>query len=167
MTLRTATIALLVVLLPSLAAAQASSRSVPRLPEPAGLAEVFQRDELTGLALSGLDPVTFFLPDGPKPGRTELQAVWAGVAWRFASEANKAAFVASPDAYAPRIGGYDALAASQKRIVNASPAFHVVRDGRLYLFRSEDSRARFLADATIPARSEEAWLGLRAELVQR
>jgi YHS domain-containing protein len=128
---------------------------------------VFQRDELTGLALSGLDPVTFFLPDGPKPGRTELQVVWAGVAWRFASEANKAAFVASPDAYAPRIGGYDALAASQMRIVNASPAFHAVRDGRLYLFRSEDSRARFLADASIPARSEEAWLGLCAELVQR
>jgi hypothetical protein len=68
---------------PALAAAQIGGRPMPQLPEPAGLAEVFQRDELTGLALSGLDPITFFLPGGPKPGRAELQVVWAGVAWRF------------------------------------------------------------------------------------
>jgi YHS domain-containing protein len=149
---------------PALAAAQIGGRPMPQLPEPAGLAEVFQRDELTGLALSGLDPITFFLPGGPKPGRAERQVVWAGVAWRFSSEANKAAFLGSPDTFAPRIGGYDALAASQERIVNATPAFHVVQDGRLYLFRSEDSRARFLADATILPRSEEAWPNLRAKL---
>jgi YHS domain-containing protein len=153
--------------MPSLASAQVGRHSIPSLPEPAGVSEVFQRNELTGLALSGLDPITFFLPEGPEPGHSERQVVWSGVAWRFSSEANKAAFVASPEAFAPRIGGYDALAASQGRIVNASTAFHAVRDGRLYLFRSEDNRTRFLADATIPIRSEQLWPSLRSELVQR
>jgi hypothetical protein len=42
----------------------------------------------------------------------------------------------------------------------------VVRGGRLYLFRSDANRARFLADETLSARSEEQWSVLQQQLVR-
>jgi hypothetical protein len=166
MTLRSSALILLALAAPAFAETGVGRRGLPTLPPPVGVAEVFLRDDLTGLALSGFDPVSYFLPEGPKPGRAELEHVWAGVAWRFASEANRTAFAATPEVFAPRIGGYDATAASQGRLVDASAALHVVRGGRLYLFRSDANRARFLADESLSARSEERWPELQQQLVR-
>lgn len=131
-----------------------------------GLTEIFHRDDATGLVLAGFDPVTYLLPEGPQPGRDDLEIIWSGVAWRFASEANRAAFEANPAIYAPRLGAYDAEAISRGRIVDANPALYLIREGRLYIFRNDASRARFLADPTIAAKSEERWIALRGGLVQ-
>jgi hypothetical protein len=135
-------------------------------PSVVGATEVYQRDKVSGLALNGMDPVTFFLPEGPQPGRPDLELIWSGVAWRFASQANRAAFLGDPVSYAPRIGGYDAQAASLGRIVDADPAIFLVAGQRLYLFRNDASRARFLADEQVAARGEERWNGLKATLVE-
>jgi hypothetical protein len=135
-------------------------------PEPVGAAEVFQQDPASGMALGGFDPVSYFLPEGPKPGRPELELIWGGVAWRFASEANRAAFEAAPTAYAPRVGGYDAQAASLGRIVDASPALYVISRSRLYLFRNDANRARFLSDEARALESETMWQQLRRGLVR-
>jgi hypothetical protein len=135
-------------------------------PPVIGATEVFQRDEQSGLALGGLDTVSYFLPEGPQPGRPEFEVVWSGVAWRFASAANRAAFEANPAAFAPRIGGYDAEAIARGRVVDASPNLYLVRDGRLYLFRNDANRARFLADQTLAAQGEERWEAMKKGLVQ-
>ena len=127
---------------------------------------MYQQDKGSGLALGGADPVSYFLPEGPRPGRPDLELVWSGVAWRFASQANRAAFESDPVSYAPRIGGYDALAASLGRIVDADPAIFFIGRQRLYLFRNEASRARFQADEGVAARSEERWSGLKGGLVR-
>lgn len=135
-------------------------------PSVVGATEVYQQDRGSGLALNGIDPVTYFLPEGPAPGRPNLELIWSGVAWRFVSRANRAAFARDPTSYAPRIGGYDAQAASLGRIVDANPAVFVVAGQRLYLFRSDASRTRFLADEGGAARGEERWQELKASLVR-
>ena len=136
------------------------------LPPVTGAAETFQTDELTGVALGGFDPVTYFLPGGPKAGRPAYEWIWAGVAWRFASAANRAAFMADPVSLAPQIGGYDAEAASRGRIVESDPLLFTVREGRLYLFRDGAGRARFLEDETMETRSQEGWRRLQQSLVR-
>lgn len=146
-------------------ASEAGTRPAP-LPAVVGAADIFASDPTSGLALDGFDPVTYFLPEGPRPGQAGLEALWGGVAWRFSSEANLAAFKANPTAYAPRIGGYDAQAASLGRVVDSRPDIYLVREDRLYLFRTDAGRARFLADPSLASRSEEAWLTLRATLVR-
>jgi hypothetical protein len=134
--------------------------------EAVGTGEVFQQDLASGLALGGFDPVSYFLPEGPQAGRAELQSVWGGVAWRFAREANRVAFEASPTAYAPRIGGYDAEAARLGRVVDASPGLYVVLQNRLYLFRNVANREQFLSDDARATQSEARWEELKPKLVQ-
>jgi hypothetical protein len=136
------------------------------LPAVVGAADIYASDATSGLALGGFDPVTYFLPEGPQPGRAGLETLWGGVAWRFSSEANLAAFKANPPAYAPRIGGYDAHAASLGRVVDSRPDIYLIREDRLYLFRTDAGRARFQADPSLASRSEETWLTLRAGLVR-
>jgi YHS domain-containing protein len=135
-------------------------------PDSVGAAELYQQDPASGTALGGFDPVSYFLPDGPKPGRPDFELIWGGVAWRFASEANRAAFEATPTAYAPRVGGYDAQVASVGRIVDANPALYVISRNRLYLFRNDANRARFLSDEARALESEAGWQQLRRGLVK-
>src|SRR5918998_21755 len=59
------------------------------LPPVLGVTEVFAVDELSGVALYGFDPVSYFLGEGPKPGLAEYGVIWSGVPWRFASPANR------------------------------------------------------------------------------
>lgn len=131
-----------------------------------GVTDEIAADPLTGLALSGFDPVSYLLPGGPRPGRRDLDLVWGGAAWRFAGEANREAFRRDPEAYAPRLGGHDPEAAARGLLVEGDPAIHVVRDGRLYLFRADASRARFLADPTLAEAAEARWSGLRRGLAR-
>jgi hypothetical protein len=150
--------------LASQAAAQAETLSA--LPPLIGVSEVFVVDELSGVALDGFDPVSYFLGDGPKPGLPEYELVWSGVAWRFASAANREAFRSDPEAYAPRFGGYDAEAVARGLTVRANPWLSVVRADGLYLFRSDHDRARFVADPAIADKALERWASLKSGLVQ-
>jgi hypothetical protein len=145
--------------------APAAAERISTLPAVIGASEIYESDEASGLALGGFDPVSYFMPDGPRPGRAGLETMWGGVAWRFSSEANLAAFTTNPAAFAPRIGGYDAQAASLGRVVDSRPDIYLVRDDRLYLFRTDAARARFMADPAIVLKSEEAWLALKRALV--
>lgn len=144
----------------------ALGQALPPLPPVIGATEFFQSDPASGVALGGYDPVSYFLPEGPRPGKADHEFLWGGVAWRFSSEANRAAFEAAPRAFSPRFGGYDAEAVSRGRIVDARPELFVVKDGRLYLFRNDANRARFLADPAVAGRGEEAWSLLRDRFAQ-
>lgn len=162
-----------VVLSASLAAAAllanvtiAKGESLSSLPPVVGVAEVFALDDLSGVALYGFDPVTYFLGEGPKPGLPDHEIIWSGVAWRFASAANRDAFLDDPEAYAPRLGGYDASAVARGLTIRANPWLFAVRSDRLYLFRSDHGRARFLADEHIAEEAEARWPELKRELVQ-
>ena len=73
-------------------------------------------DPHTGLALYGLDPVTYFTEGEPKAGESAFEYQFGGVIWRFVNEGNRAAFVANPEIYAPRFGGYDPVGVARELI---------------------------------------------------
>jgi YHS domain-containing protein len=147
-------------------ALRARAAMLSSLPPVLGVTQVFALDELSGVALYGFDPVSYFLGEGPKGGLAEYEVIWSGVAWRFASAANREAFVEHPEAYAPRLGGYEATAAAGGIIVEANPLLFAVTSEGLYLFRSDHARARFMADDSIAHKAEERWSGLKRDLLQ-
>ncbi|MCB0960178.1 MAG: YHS domain-containing protein [Acidimicrobiales bacterium] len=86
-----------------------------------------------GLALEGHDPVAYFVDHKPREGHPDLAVRHQGVTYRFASMANRDAFLADPDRYLPQYGGFCAMAASEGVKYPADPRRFTVVDDRLYL----------------------------------
>ncbi|WP_375452803.1 YHS domain-containing (seleno)protein [uncultured Devosia sp.] len=101
-------------------------------------------DPLTGIALGGMDPVSYFTEDAPLLGRGDLEYVWKGVPWHFANPANRDVFERSPAIYAPQFGGHGAMSAARGFVSDADPMIYTVFKQRLYLFYSAGSREAFL-----------------------
>jgi len=70
-------------------------------------------DWRTGLAISGFDPVAYFTDAKAAVGRADLEYTFAGATWRFHNVGNRAAFIAHPEVYMPRLGGYDPVRAAR------------------------------------------------------
>jgi len=58
------------------------------------------------LAIHGYDPVAFFTDGQARVGKAAFTAKHDGAAYRFVSEANKAAFEKDPGRYLPQYGGF-------------------------------------------------------------
>lgn len=86
-----------------------------------------------GVALSGYDPVAYFTQGAPTQGSAQFTATYRGATYRFASAANRDAFVANPARFAPAYGGYCAWAISQGYAARGNPEHWRIVDGRLYL----------------------------------
>lgn len=136
------------------------------LPSPLGLSALYASDGRSGLGLWGYDPLSFWLDAAPRAGDPALELAWGGFAWRFAGAANRAAFQRDPAAFLPRVGGYDAVGIAEGRLASADPTIFLVREDRLYLFRSDDARARFVAHPGLAEAAEARWPGLQAGLVK-
>jgi hypothetical protein len=121
-------------------------------------AEGVETNAHTGLAISGFDPVAYFTDHKPRFGKPELEISLKGAIWRFENPGNRAAFVAHPEVYMPRFGGYDPVAVARGASVPGHPLFWTVMSERLYLFYSPDARAVFLADpGRIIETAERRW----------
>ena len=134
--------ALTVTLLPPMAAAQA----------------VFAEN---GVALRGHDPVAYFTEGRPVRGLPEHAADWGGATWHFASAANRAAFLADPEAHAPQYGGFCAWAVAQGYTAPIDPNAWQIVDGKLYLNYNARIQRRWERD--IPgfiAQADANWPGL-------
>jgi hypothetical protein len=103
-------------------------------------------DPQTGLAISGFDPVSYFVDKSAKFGLPEYEHSYGGAVWRFRNQGNRAAFVAHPDIYSPRFGGYDPNAVAQGKAVAGHPLNWTINNQRLYLFYDAKSRAEFAAE---------------------
>ncbi|MEQ8895688.1 MAG: YHS domain-containing (seleno)protein [Roseovarius sp.] len=99
--------------------------------------EILSRD---GAAIGGYDPVAYFTQGAPVKGKPAHTVAWRGAEWRFATAANREAFEANPEAYAPQYGGYCAYAASKGAVAPTSPDAWTVHDGKLYLNYSRNVR---------------------------
>lgn len=126
--------------------------------------EMIVSDPVTGAAILGYDAVAYGLTRAPVPGNEDFQANFGGKVWYFASEANRAAFEERPEAYLPMLGGHDPVAVAAGLPVAGSPRIHLLAEGRLILFRSEENRARFLANPAIGAEAERVWPEVRRGL---
>jgi uncharacterized membrane protein len=87
---------------------------------------------LEGVALGGNDAVSYF-SGTPAKGSDEFSADWKGAKWKFVSAANRDAFTASPDKYAPQYGGYCAYAVSKGATAPGDPNAWTVVDNKLYM----------------------------------
>jgi hypothetical protein len=115
-------------------------------------------NSLTGLAISGFDPVAYFVNGRPKIGRANVELWDQGVVWRFTNVGNRAAFAEHPEVYAPRFGGYDPVAIARGVSVPGHPLIWALDGQRLYLFYSAEARTAFLAEPdAIIERATRKW----------
>lgn len=99
-----------------------------------------------GYAIGGTDPVAYFTDGEPTPGSDAFTAEYDGVTWKFASAANRDAFLADPEKYAPAYGGYCATGMSFGQKVPIDPDYWRIVDGKLYLNNSSAAQRVFLDD---------------------
>lgn len=102
--------------------------------------------DASGLALKGHDPVAYFSVAKPTPGLAQFSAQHQGATYRFASAANRDAFVADPAKYAPAYGGFCAMGVALEKKLDVDPQAWRVVDGRLYLNVNKDVQKRWLDD---------------------
>lgn len=121
----------------------------------AGTAPVYAED---GIAIDGTDPVAYFTEGRPVEGSAAHELAWRGATWRFSSEANRAAFEADPEAYAPQYGGWCAWAVAEGYTASTVPNAWRIVDGKLYLNFSRGVQRRWERD--VPgniARADANW----------
>lgn len=114
------------------------------------------------LALKGHDPVAYFTASAPTLGKARFTAQHLGATYRFASAANRDAFVANPAKYAPAYGGFCAMGVALEKKLDVDPRAWRVVDGRLYLNVNKDVQKRWLDD--VPgnlANAERNWPRLK------
>jgi hypothetical protein len=100
----------------------------------------------SGLAIDGFDPVAYFTDAEAAKGELDIEASRGGAVWRFRNNANRAVFLAHPDIYGPRFGGYDPVDVAQGKAVAGRAQLWLISGERLYLFSREDNRSAFAAD---------------------
>jgi len=103
-------------------------------------------NRFSGLAIEGFDPVAYFVTGQPVRGLPEFEASQDGAVWRFRNEGNRASFVAHPEIYGPRFGGYDPTDIARGVAFAGNPLFWGVSGDRLYLFGLEANRDAFVAN---------------------
>jgi hypothetical protein len=86
--------------------------------------------------------VAYFADATPRLGSSDFELSFAGVVWRFRNEGNRAAFIANPEVYMPRSGGYDPVAVAR----GASAPGHA----ELWAIAAEDRLARYVCRSSRP-----------------
>lgn len=152
---------------PLLAALAAAMAIAGLAAASAAVTERVVADRYSGLALGGVDPVSYFADGTPQNGEPRLELTAHGAVWRFRSEGNRAAFAAHPEVYLPSFGGYDPVAVADGKPVAGQTSLWLVVGQRLYLFARDDTRAAFRADpARFLASAARQWPALRDSLVE-
>lgn len=115
-------------------------------------------DPLTGVAIDGYDPVSYFTETQPLLGSPEFEHYWGGVPWYFASAANRDVFKLNPDVYAPQHGGHCEMSLARGYLSDGKPRIFVIEGMKLYLFYSAANREAFLlSPEEALAKAGEAW----------
>ena len=126
-----------------------------------------------GYAVSGYDVVAYWdLEQAPVgtaqpaavPGRADITAEFDGATYAFASEENRARFLADPASFAPQYDGHCAYGVAQGGKVPGNPNLWRIVDDKLYLnitetvvgFWEEDIRGNLQT-------SESNWPGLEGD----
>jgi YHS domain-containing protein len=124
-------------------------------------------DRYTGLAIGGFDPVAFFTDARPVAGESDYEVSLNGAVWRFSNPDNRTFFIANPDVYSPRFGGYDPVDVARGVTFAGTSRLWLVVGQRLYLFGHEDSRAAFAANpAHYLNEATRRWAVLKETLAQ-
>ena len=86
-----------------------------------------------GFMIRGYDPVAYFTEGRPVPGHPDISVEYGGAKYLFSSAANRDAFNANPEKYAPQYGGYCAFGVSEGKKFDIDPASWRIVDDKLYV----------------------------------
>ena len=120
----------LVFAVPALLAIAACSVTAGKVSQKKPVAPI---DSPAAVALDGYDPVAYFVAGEPTQGDAGIVHTWRGARWQFATEANRAAFVADPERYAPQYGGYCSYAMAHGYIARGNPFQWAIVENKLYV----------------------------------
>lgn len=147
----------------------AAAAAIGGLAAPAAIraatTELIVVDRNSGIAIGGFDPVAYFIDGVAMPGKGDFEASFAGAVWRFRNEGNRGAFLADPDTYLPRFGGYDPTGVARGAAVPGDPRLWLVQGRRLYLFYRAEARDLFAGDAeAVIAAADQRWPSVQRTL---
>jgi YHS domain-containing protein len=108
----------------------------------------------SNVAVSGYDPVAYFVSRRPVKGNPQFKLSYKGVEYRLANAENFAKFKANPATYAPQYGGYCAWAVSQGYTASGDPNVWKIVGSKLYLNYSREVGSRW--DKNIPGHIRSA-----------
>ena len=110
------------------------------------------------LGLHGVDPVAFLDLGNRIEGTAAHTAVHDGVAYYFATEANRKTFQADPAAYLPQNGGFCTFGVSVGKKFDGDPQYAAVVEDKLYVFLNEEIFQAFQKDrAGTIAKAAKTW----------
>ena len=89
------------------------------------------------VAIQGYDTVAYFTDGKAIKGSDTYEYVWDDAKWHFASAAHRDLFIADPERYMPRFGGYCAGAMMNGILVPANPKSWAIVDGKLYMIAGD------------------------------
>ena len=104
------------------------------------------QDGACTVAAGGYDVVSFFTSQEAQRGSRLHTSDFKGATYLFSSEANKKAFDASPEAYAPQFGGYCAYGVALGKKFVGDPNFWAIVDGKLFFNLNGDIQATWAKD---------------------
>ncbi len=111
-----------------------------------------------GLAIGGYDSVAYFREGRARAGSARYPHLWNGVVWFFATPANRDAFAAEPERFAPRYGGFSAHGVSSGAFYAVDPHAFLIADAKLYLHANHYVKRLWAADLTANiARADARW----------
>jgi YHS domain-containing protein len=118
--------------------------------------------DAAGVAIKGYDPVAYFKDGQPVKGSPEIDYVWKGAHWHFATQDNRDAFSKDPERFGPQYGGYCANGMSMNVLADIDPDSWAIVDGRLYLNHSKRAVEKFRTTTTmIISKAGANWPGLQ------
>lgn len=130
-----------------------------------GLVTSIVTDPLTGVAIDGFDPVSYFTDSEPQPGLPDYEYDWGGVPWYFESAANRDVFARNPEVYAPQYGGHCLMSLSRGYLSDGKARLYAIDGLKLYFFYSSANRDAYLmAKGAAVASAEKNWPKLRDNL---
>ena len=113
------------------------------------------------VAIRGFDSVAYFTIGRPTQGVREFTFHWRDANWQFANSKHLNMFADNPERYAPKFGGFCAMAMTQGVLKVIDPQAWTVVDGKLYLNFSVSGRDKFREDlGENIAKSEAHWVEL-------
>lgn len=101
-----------------------------------------------GVANRGYDVVAYFKDNKALAGSATFTSTYAGSVFHFATAANRDAFAASPERYAPQYRGFCAYAAALGHKAPVDPEVFTIHNGKLYLNFNRPTEVLWRKDIT-------------------
>lgn len=95
------------------------------------------------VALSGYDPVAYFVDGKPAMGSRKFWYSFDDVVYLFRSSEHRAKFAADPERYAPQYEGYCAAGVSKGYKAEPDPEAWLIANGKLFVFQRKDRVPEF------------------------